>query len=67
MNVCHTYWHVAPDQANQGQGIYEGAPSASANGTSHGVAGWTSDATRDYRTQRVLTVVRLAIDGLPSP
>jgi len=24
MNVCHTYWHVAPDQANQGQGIYEG-------------------------------------------
>ena len=24
MNVCHTYFHVAPDQANQGQGIYEG-------------------------------------------
>ena len=24
MNVCHTYWHVAPRQANQGQGIYEG-------------------------------------------
>ncbi|MDQ1751703.1 MAG: hypothetical protein QOE71_2759 [Pseudonocardiales bacterium] len=24
MNVCHTYYHVAPDQANQGQGIYEG-------------------------------------------
>jgi hypothetical protein len=24
MNVCHTYWHVDPDQANQGQGIYEG-------------------------------------------
>jgi hypothetical protein len=24
MNVCHTYWHVDPSQANQGQGIYEG-------------------------------------------
>jgi hypothetical protein len=24
MNVCHTYYHVPPDQANQGQGIYEG-------------------------------------------
>lgn len=24
MNVCHTHYHVAPDQANQGQGIYEG-------------------------------------------
>jgi hypothetical protein len=24
MNVCHTYWHVAPEDANQGQGIYEG-------------------------------------------
>jgi hypothetical protein len=24
MHVCHTYWHVAADQANQGQGIYEG-------------------------------------------
>jgi hypothetical protein len=24
MNVCHTYYHVARDQANQGQGIYEG-------------------------------------------
>jgi len=24
MHVCHTYYHVAPDQANQGQGIYEG-------------------------------------------
>jgi hypothetical protein len=24
MNVCHTYYHVAPDQANQGDGIYEG-------------------------------------------
>lgn len=24
MSVCHTYYHVAPDQANQGQGIYEG-------------------------------------------
>jgi hypothetical protein len=24
MNVCHTYYHVALDQANQGQGIYEG-------------------------------------------
>jgi hypothetical protein len=24
MNVCHTYWHVAPQDANQGQGIYEG-------------------------------------------
>lgn len=24
MTVCHTYYHVAPDQANQGQGIYEG-------------------------------------------
>jgi hypothetical protein len=24
MTVCHTYWHVAPEEANQGQGIYEG-------------------------------------------
>jgi len=24
MTVCHTYWHVAPEDANQGQGIYEG-------------------------------------------
>jgi hypothetical protein len=24
MNVCHTYYHVAFDQGNQGQGIYEG-------------------------------------------
>lgn len=24
MSVCHTYYHVAPEQANQGQGIYEG-------------------------------------------
>ena len=24
MSVCHTYWHVAPEDANQGQGIYEG-------------------------------------------
>ncbi|MBB5163719.1 hypothetical protein [Mycobacterium sp. AZCC_0083] len=24
MNVCHTYWHVAPEDANQGFGIYEG-------------------------------------------
>jgi hypothetical protein len=24
MNVCHTYYHVAWAEANQGQGIYEG-------------------------------------------
>jgi hypothetical protein len=24
MHVCHTYYHVALDQGNQGQGIYEG-------------------------------------------
>ena len=24
MNVCHTYWHVASENGNQGQGIYEG-------------------------------------------
>jgi hypothetical protein len=24
MNVCHTYWHVAPDQANQGQASMRG-------------------------------------------
>lgn len=24
MNVCHTYWHVALEDGNQGQGIYEG-------------------------------------------
>ncbi len=24
MNICHTYYHVDIDQANQGQGIYEG-------------------------------------------
>jgi hypothetical protein len=24
MNVCHIYYHVARDQANQGQGIHEG-------------------------------------------
>jgi hypothetical protein len=24
MTVCHTYYHVAPDQADQGQGIYDG-------------------------------------------
>ncbi len=24
MNVCHTYYHVAWDQGNQGQGIWDG-------------------------------------------
>jgi hypothetical protein len=24
MNVCHTYYHVAFDQGNQGQGIWDG-------------------------------------------
>jgi hypothetical protein len=24
MNVCHTYWHVSQEDANQGEGIYEG-------------------------------------------
>jgi hypothetical protein len=24
MHICHTYYHVAQDQANQGDGIYEG-------------------------------------------
>ena len=41
MNACHTYYHVAPDQANQGQGIYEGPnPPPPAPPPNYGPPGW---------------------------
>ena len=68
MNVCHTYYHVAFDQGNQGQGIHEGPspPTATEPSGPRAVSASASRHVLEYVDSRALPW-RLAIPGTSEP